>query len=119
MRTQVMRSAAPPPAKVVWDDAGRVEGGGVRVRMGGFVSPAARYLSPESRTARFMMVTPTEPTCSSTCSSSSLPSSHGLAIIFPSTGDQWYWYVVSRVRHALASRIHQKACGKTGAARTR
>jgi hypothetical protein len=94
-----MRAAPPPPAKVVWDDAARVEGG-VRVRMGGFVSPAERYLSPESRTARFMMVTPMHAAAEPTCSSTSY-SSRGVAIIFPSTGDQWYWYVGSRLRLRL------------------
>ena len=56
----------------------------MRVRMGSFLSPAAAYLQEESRTARFMLVTPGK----------NMPTSvRRLAVIFPCTGDQWYWCV--------------------------
>ena len=82
-------AASPPPAPtVVWEGPAKVSDG-VLYRKGGFPSPLAEHLAPESGSARFQFVSP----CPKGISADDAPKPQQLAVIFSMTGDQGFKYV--------------------------
>jgi len=93
---------SPPPAPHVQWSGPPERHGQITVRPGSFPSPLQEHLPPTSQAATFELVQPVPQDKPPADDDLPLPASR-VAIHFPTTGDQWYWYR-RRVAKQLAQR---------------